>query len=261
MKIKNEIINGIEHKRCCTCKMMVPISMYNKNRGSEDGLTWACRTCTRARYHSNKPNTIDRNIPLICRECQNTFYSRRSNLRNTIPYGGTQHPPKFCSKACHLNSKKMTKVCKFANCSNVLQKNRRIYCSKECYRKDFVPTSFGVSKLEKYMQNILPNKYPQLDFLFNRRDIVGLELDIYIPTLGLAFELNGKFHYEQVFKTQDLRLIQNKDRQKYTKCIEKGISLCVIDTTKQKTVTDKSSQQYLKIVTDIIDETLLEVTL
>jgi len=41
--------------------------------------------------------------------------------------------------------------------------------------------------------------YPDLVIHFNKKDAINSELDIYIPSLKLAFELNGIFHYEPIF--------------------------------------------------------------
>lgn len=87
-----------------------------------------------------------------------------------------------------------------------------------------------------------------------RKDTINGELDIYIPSLKLAFELNGIFHYEPIYNQLQLEKTQNNDQRKFQACLEKGIELCIIDVSKQKYFKESTSQQYLKIITDIINQ-------
>ena len=77
-------------------------------------------------------------------------------------------------------------------------------------------------------------QYPNLEIHYNRKDAINSELDIYIPELELAFELNGIFHYEPIYGAEKLQQIQNNDDRKFQACLEKGISLCIIDTSSLK---------------------------
>jgi hypothetical protein len=71
--------------------------------------------------------------------------------------------------------------------------------------------------------------------------------------MNLAFEMNGIFHYEPIFGQDKLEQIQNNDSNKFQKCQEKNISLCLIDTSGQKQFTEKSSQKYLDIIMNILN--------
>lgn len=109
------------------------------------------------------------------------------------------------------------------------------------------------------MEQQLTDRYPSVEFLWNNRTVLdGLELDVYVPLLNIAFELNGIFHYEDVFGVERLEHTQNKDRTKYQRCIEKKISLCVIDTTSMKYFKEDKASKFLNIVTDVLDERLAE---
>ena len=77
--------------------------------------------------------------------------------------------------------------------------------------------------------------------------------DIYIPSLKLAIELNGIFHYEPIFGEDKLKKVQNNDNRKFQACLEKEIEFCIIDTSQQKYFKEKTSQKYLSIITEIID--------
>jgi hypothetical protein len=95
--------------------------------------------------------------------------------------------------------------------------------------------------------------YPDLVILFNDKSTINSELDIYIPSLRIAFELNGIFHYEPIFGKDKLKQINNNDNNKFQKCIANNISLCIIDISKQKHFTEKSSIIYLEIIKNIIE--------
>ena len=112
------------------------------------------------------------------------------------------------------------------------------------------------SKLESWIEAQLTIKYPKLVIQYNKRDVINSELDIYIPSLKLAFELNGLFHYEQIFKKTMLINIQNNDKRKFQACIENEIELCVIDTSRQKYFKENTSFQFLPIITSIISSKL-----
>ena len=90
--------------------------------------------------------------------------------------------------------------------------------------------------------------------IFNGKDTINSELDIYIPSLKLAFELNGIFHYEPIYGKDKLQSIKNNDTRKFQACIEKGISLCIVDSSQQKRFSPKSSQKYLDIIVNIIED-------
>jgi hypothetical protein len=93
---------------------------------------------------------------------------------------------------------------------------------------------------------------PHDHFQFNRIDAIHAELDIYIPTIKLAFELNGIYHYEPIYGVEKLSRTQNNDKRKMQACLEKGIALCSIDTSRQKRFTENSSLVFLEIIQEVI---------
>ena len=78
-------------------------------------------------------------------------------------------------------------------------------------------------------------------------------MDIYIPQLKLAFELNGVFHYEPIFGSEKLNQIQNNDGRKFQACLERGIELCIVDTSKLNYFKESNALPYLEIVQKIIN--------
>ena len=98
--------------------------------------------------------------------------------------------------------------------------------------------------------------FPSLEIHFNKSEAISSELDIYVPSLNVAFELNGIFHYEPIYGVDKLERIQENDQSKTKACHEAKIDLCVIDTSAQKYVKPKTSQKYLDIIVKIINDRL-----
>jgi hypothetical protein len=133
------------------------------------------------------------------------------------------------------------------------------FCSHSChatYTNAHKTTGTRRSKLEVWLEQELTLLYPSFEFHFNRKDAINGELDIYIPSLRLAFELNGIFHYEPIYGQEKLDSIQNNDHRKFAACAEAGISLCIIDTSKHKYFKLKHNQPYLDIITNIISQAI-----
>jgi hypothetical protein len=146
--------------------------------------------------------------------------------------------------------------CKQCNVLIDVNDHKRSFCSSSCaatYNNTHKTQGYRRSKLEVWLEDQLKLMYPDLEIHFNHKDIINSELDIYIPSLKIAFELNGIFHYEIIYSSDQLTKIQNNDNRKYQACIDKGISLCVIDTSKQKQFKEKTSKIYLDIITSIIN--------
>ena len=71
---------------------------------------------------------------------------------------------------------------------------------------------------------------------------------MYIPSLKLAFEIQGIFHYEPIFGQEKLDQIQKNDQEKIQKCYEMDIKLISIDTRTQTKFTEKSSKPFLDLL-------------
>jgi len=136
-----------------------------------------------------------------------------------------------------------------------IKKSNKHFCSKSCaasYNNTHKTKGNRRSKLESWIQSKLTEIYPNLEIHYNRTDTIDAELDIYIPSLKLAFELNGIFHYEPIYSQSKLERTKMNDSKKFVACHQHDIGFCVIDTSKQKYFKEQTSLQYLKIITDII---------
>lgn len=208
---------------------------------------------------------------LINVECDNCHkIIKRSKKRILTSHRTSKSGKDFCSSKCIVNYVNIGKF-HFFECTQCGKETRkadwelnsskrknkdRVFCSSSCaaiYNNAHKTSGTRISKLEVFLQSELQKLYPSLDIHFNRKDAINSELDIYIPSLKLAFELNGIFHYEPIYGSDKLSQIQNNDNRKFQACIENGIELCIIDTASQKRFTTQSSLKYLKIITDIID--------
>lgn len=139
------------------------------------------------------------------------------------------------------------------------KKHKNAFCSQSCaatYNNTHRTSGCRRSKLEIWLEEQLPIFYPNLEFHFNKKEAINSELDIYIPSLKLAIELNGIFHYEPIYGPDQLSKIQNNDNRKIQACIERGIEFCIMDTSKQKQFSFKSSQKYLDIIKGVIDKVM-----
>ena len=202
-------------------------------------------------------------LPCQCYNCNKPFLNTKHTIQRALnPNNITQN--KYCSGKCRIISRENKILVNCINCNKEIKripanlaKSGNNFCSKSCsatYNNKNKTTGNRRSKLEIYLEEQLTTLYPNLSIDFNKKDAIGSELDIYIPSLNLAFELNGIFHYEPIYGVNKLDQIQNNDQNKFKMCLEHKIDLCIIDTSTQKYVKPSTSQKYLDIITNIINQ-------
>jgi len=214
---------------------------------------------TKLEYYSAK--SIDL-LPCECYECHNTFYFQKKMIIHELKH--QRGRIKFCCFQCSRNFLKKSVNLQCVSCNKIINKTPSLikqsksgnyFCSRSCaatYNNTHKKHGTRISKLEKWLEIKLIELYPNLEFHFNRKDAINSELDIYIPSLKLAFELNGIFHYEPIYGEDKLQKIQNNDNRKFQACLENGIEFCGIDTSQQKYFKEKTSFKYLNIIISII---------
>lgn len=211
-------------------------------------------------------------LPLKCGMCDGVFYKEKNQIQATISAISSMLQSEhiknnkkrctFCSKKCKnlYNIKKKNIECKncgkiFNRVPNKIKKFNNHFCSRSCsatYQNTHKTKNIKRSKLEIWLEKQLTQTYPNLEIHFNRKDAINSELDIYIPSFKLAFELNGIFHYEPIYGEEQLKKIKNNDSRKFQACIENKIELCIIDASSMDYFKENKSKIYLDIITNII---------
>lgn len=198
-------------------------------------------------------------IDVTCLNCSTLFQKQPYEVKRT-------NGKNFCCRKCfnlyqgkdRINNIKECATCgkKFYKRPSDQKKTKNNFCSRSCaatYNNTHKLSGTRVSKLEVFLQEQLKKNY-NFGFHFNRKDTINSELDIYIPELKLAFELNGIFHYEPIYGPEKLSQIQNNDNRKFQACLEKEIELCIIDTSWIKYNKIENFKKVLSIVQQIISK-------
>jgi hypothetical protein len=203
-------------------------------------------------------------LPLECEFCSQQFYLPVKKIKQGIK----RNTLKFCSQKCShaSNTKLINTSCGWCyrhiiveNKEQKKSKSGKNFCSKSCtakYRNAHKSTGTRRSKLELWIEIQLQQLFPYLTIEYNKTDAINSELDIYIPSFKLAFELNGIFHYEPIYGQDKLASIKNNDERKFQACLERGIELVIIDTSSMTYFKPKGAEIYLSIIKQITDRKL-----
>ena len=202
-------------------------------------------------------------MPLVCEHCGKIFYVCKKKIKSNIKLNKITRN-RFCSQLCMNLHKNKTHICKCENCDKEFLmahkdyiRSKNHFCSQSCsaiYNNKHKTSGTRRSKLESYLEKELLKLYPNIDFIFNGKDIINSELDIFIPKYNIAFELNGIFHYKPIYGEDKFERIQNNDKEKLLLCEEKDIKLYVIDTSNQKHFKEETSQPFLNFICDKIEK-------
>lgn len=201
-----------------------------------------------------------------CEQCGKEFYEPKKWVKFCLTHENKNGRLRFCSNKCDCDSRNLSHYEKCAYCGKgIIVQNaaykrsntKRFFCDRSCAAKyNNAHKEYGTrrSKLEQYIESYLSKKYPELEIFYNSKFAIDSELDIYIPAIKLAFELNGIFHYEPIFGEKKLDRIKQNDNNKFMKCQQANISLCTIDVSNLKYFKKNNAQKYIDIIVSIINE-------
>lgn len=197
-------------------------------------------------------------VELKCFHCHKKIKKFKSEVNRT------QH--QYCSYKCAnkhqpSQSKHLDVVClmcaqSFRKKRNSVLRSPNHFCSRSCsvrYHNLHKTKGSRRSKLETYIEQQLKLRYETLDIHFNRKDSVGAELDIFIPSLKLAFEINGVFHYKPIFGNDKFKQIQENDIRKSKLCHERQVVLHSINTSHMFHFKEQDAKKYLDAIISTID--------
>ncbi len=203
-----------------------------------------------------KYRALDRNglARLRCLHCRKVFPLEKFRVQRAVERG----TGKYCSQTCARHARRTSQEVLCFNCKNSfrklgveLKRTSKHFCSRSCaahYNNRNKNLGAGRrSKAEDYLSSLIRKDFPAMKIVQNDRALLpsGFKVDIVIPRLKLAIELNGPVHYFPLFGNQKLAKIQAADILKQVEIQTIGYSLLVIDI---------SAYGYFKKVKAMLDE-------
>lgn len=157
-------------------------------------------------------------IEFVCTNCANEFSREKRQVSSSIAKNVSNY---FCSRSCNVS-----------------------YNNKHKAQGELR------SSIEVWIEGRIKEKWPNLEVHYNRKDAVEAELDIYVPSLRLAFEINGRSHYEPIWGEDVFQKTQANDLMKAEACKKAGIELVVVDAGKFKAI--KRDPNFERIVNSVL---------
>jgi hypothetical protein len=189
-------------------------------------------------------------VPLECKQCNKIFLKDVFIIKGILN-GTREATGEFCSiTCCAINRKnKIEVMCKqcsklFLKLPSQIKKHPNNFCSSSCaaiYNNKNKTTGFRKSSWEDYLVELIKEDFPDIKIEQSVRNLLpsGLEIDIFLPELNLAIELNGLTHYFPIYGQEKFLKIQNNDSIKQLEIQQHGINLIVSNITHLKNYINK----------------------
>lgn len=118
-------------------------------------------------------------------------------------------------------------------------RTKKSFCCPQCYYNypdKIERLACHRSKVEDYLLSILTKDFPQLGIIPNDIGIIGngLEIDLAIPSLKIAIEINGPTHYTDIYGQENLIKTQARDKRKVDSLVNLGYQLFIINISNYK---------------------------
>ena len=204
-----------------------------------------------------KGNT--KNVPCRCYQCSSVFYIIKTEAKRALKGRPIN---KYCSVSCFGKSLITKELVNCLNCrkdfykrKNQIKKHPNNFCNHSCaasYNNTHKKYGIRRSKLEMYIEKELSVLYLDLEIHYNKKTTIGSELDIYIPLLKMAIEINGPTHYFPIFGEETYNSILKNDQKKKDKCIQHDIDLYSIDVSRFSHFKEDHARVYLNSIIDLI---------
>ena len=238
------------HVKCSYCDNDLEITPFMQKQSSN----YFCNKKCTDNYRKNRQivkctfcdKTIERTLYRIQRT-ENIFCSRECNSKYKLSFRVKLN--------CAICSKEIYKT------ENQILKRPRHCCSPKCARllnKFHKDWGSKRSKLELAVEEYLTESYSYFKIKYNKTDI-GYELDINIPELNLAFEINGPTHYMPIYGEADLLRRQKIDKEKIVECKSRKIKLIIIDISNDKTFNEKNKKLRIAEISKHINDRIKEL--
>ena len=204
-------------------------------------------------------------VPLKCKHCNNAFHKiSKTIIRRTFLDPNYHSTHDFCSRKCYANARSIIQTVACDNCGKFfkkypkkIKKYKTHFCCCSCtaiYHSKHKTCGYTRSKLEKWLEPQLILFFPEITILFNDKTTIKSELDICIPSLSLAFEINGITHYKPIYGQKKFDRVKSKDEEKFLSCLNKGISLYTLDVSTQSNFKPEKSKGILNLIKAIIEK-------
>ncbi len=154
-QIEHKIIDGVECKRCSTCKGWLPLSEFSKDKTMWDGLHPQCKECNKQYRENNKEKAQQyrkqyyKNNKELIRQCQKQY---RKNNKEKIKRCKKQYANQYHKQKHKVIQQKFGNKCYL--CEKILFKRKRDFvlhhATYQAYKKyPGEPTRWSVPTLEQ----------------------------------------------------------------------------------------------------------------